>query len=222
VSGPIAVAVETGAKRVFATALDWPGWSRSGRTEALALGALSAAVARYAAVASLAGEPFPSPPPALADLEIVEPNQGGSGTDFGVPSIVTDHDRRPVSRPEADRLRRLVAAAWSVFDGVAATAPEELRKGPRGGGRNRDKIVDHILESDHAYAQVMGIRVAAPSRADGGSIKAMRSAMLDLLGEPSDGSPLGGRKWPPRYAANRIAWHALDHAWEMEDRTEPS
>ena len=67
----------------------------------------------------------------------------------------------------------------------------------------------------------MGLRVARPSRADRRSIEAMRSAMLDLLGQPSDGSPLGGRKWPPRYAADRIAWHALDHAWEMEDRTEP-
>jgi hypothetical protein len=27
--------------------------------------------------------------------------------------------------------------------------------------------------------------------------------------------------WPPRYAARRIAWHALDHAWEIEDRSEP-
>jgi hypothetical protein len=59
-------------------------------------------------------------------------------------------------------------------------------------------------------------------RADRGSIETMRSAMLDLLGQPSDGSPLGGRKWPPRYAAGRIAWHALDHAWEIEDRSEPN
>ena len=50
----------------------------------------------------------------------------------------------------------------------------------------------------------------------------MRSAVLDVLGGPSDGSPLNDRKWPPRYAAARIAWHALDHAWEIEDRTEPA
>jgi hypothetical protein len=50
---------------------------------------------------------------------------------------------------------------------------------------------------------------------------AIRAAMFEILRQPSDGSPIGGRKWPPRYAARRIAWHALDHAWEIEDRTEP-
>lgn len=218
-SGRTAVAIETGAKRVFATAVDWPGWSRSGKTEASAIEALVAAAPRYAAVAAVAGEPAPSPS-GVDGVDVVERNPGDGGTDFGVPSRVTAQDRRPVSAAEADRLRRLVAAAWSVFDDVVATAPAELRKGPRGGGRDRDRIVDHVLGADHAYCGVMGIRLPAPSRDDPGSIVAMRSAVLDLLGQPSDGTPLGGRKWPPRYAACRIAWHALDHAWEIEDRTE--
>jgi hypothetical protein len=132
---------------------------------------------------------------------------------------VAEHDRRPASVAEAARLRQLVATAWSVFDAVVVAAPSELRKGPRGGGRDRDKIVDHVLGADHAYCGVMGIQVPAPSRDDPGSVETMRSAMLDLLGRPSDGAPLNGRKWPPRYAASRIAWHALDHAWEIEDRT---
>ena len=46
-------------------------------------------------------------------------------------------------------------------------------------------------------------------------------SILGVLGRRSDGSPLAGRKWPARYAARRIAWHALDHAREMEDRSEP-
>ena len=218
-NGRIGVAIETGAKKVFATAVDWPGWSRSAKTEALALEALAAAADRYADVVALSGsDAFLTS--SITDLEVVERNLGGAGTDFGVPSLVTSHDRRPTSQAEADRLRRLVAAAWTVFDRVIASAPAELRKGPRGGGRDRDKIVDHVLESDHAYSQVMGIRVAAPSRADPSSIETVRSAILDLVGEASDGSPIGGRKWPPRYAAHRIAWHALDHAWEIEDRSE--
>ena len=45
--------------------------------------------------------------------------------------------------------------------------------------------------------------------------------MLEVLGRPSDGSPLADRRWTARYAARRIAWHALDHAWEIEDRSEP-
>jgi hypothetical protein len=50
----------------------------------------------------------------------------------------------------------------------------------------------------------------------------MRRAVLEVLDRASDGSPVNGRKWTPRYAARRIAWHALDHAWEIEDRTEPA
>jgi hypothetical protein len=219
VSRRIGVAVETGAKRVFATAVDWPGWSRSGKTEDAALQAMAASAARYASVAVEAGEAWP-PSMDAEDLDIVERNPGGSGTDFGVPSRVTEHDRRSVSPAEADRLRRLVDAAWTVLGRVVEGAPAELRKGPRGGGRDRDKIVDHVLGAEQAYCHEMGIDVARPSPADRAAIGAMRSAMLDLLGRVSDGSPLGGRRWPPRYAAGRIAWHALDHAWEIEDRTE--
>jgi hypothetical protein len=219
VSRRIAVAAETGAKRVFVTAVDWPGWSRSGRTEEAALDALVAYGSRYAAVAAAAGEAFPEAL-GVGDIDIVERNPGDGGTDFGVPSRVTGHDRRAVPPAEADRLRRLVAAAWDVFDRVAANAPAELRKGPRGGGRDRDRIVEHVLGADHGYSGAMGIRTPAATRGDSASIDAQRSAMLDLLGRSSDGSPLNDRKWPPRYAAGRIAWHALDHAWEIEDRSE--
>jgi hypothetical protein len=55
-----------------------------------------------------------------------------------------------------------------------------------------------------------------------GPIADVRAAMAAVLREPSDGSPFAGRKWTARYAAHRIAWHALDHAWEIEDRTEPA
>jgi hypothetical protein len=43
-------------------------------------------------------------------------------------------------------------------------------------------------------------------------------------GEPrhpfGDGSPVVSSGWTTRYAARRIAWHVLDHAWEMQDRAE--
>ena len=46
-----------------------------------------------------------------------------------------------------------------------------------------------------------------------------RSAELaETLGRASDGSPVVPKGWPPRYAIRRIAWHVLDHAWEIEDR----
>ena len=146
---------------------------------------------------------------------------GGGGTDFGVPSVVTDLDRRRSTAAEAKRLASLVEAAWTVFDGVAAEAPAELRKGPRGGGRDRDKMIGHVIEADHAYAREIGIKHPEPTLADRAAVDTERAAVLEALAHPSDGSPLADRRWTLRYAARRIAWHALDHAWEMEDRTEP-
>ena len=217
----IAVAVEKTPKKTFATAVDWPGWSRSGKTAELALEALAAYAPRYAEVAREAGETFPDKV-AAADFDVIEEAEGGGGTDFGIPSRVTDADRRRTTPKEADRLRRLVAAAWRLFDRVTASAPAELRKGPRGGGRDRDKMIGHVVEADGAYAREIGLRLKPPDPANQATVNAMRDAVLDAIGAPSDGSPLADRKWTARYAASRIAWHALDHAWEIEDRSEPA
>ncbi|HEY8819688.1 MAG TPA: hypothetical protein VIM25_12820 [Candidatus Limnocylindrales bacterium] len=214
-TGTIAVVIEATPKKAFARAIDWPGWARSGKTAELALAALGAAADRYAVVAREVGETF-----GQGGFDVVEETEGGSGTEFGVPSAVTGLDRRRVNASEAERLARLVAAAWTVFDRVASSAPAELRKGPRGGGRDRDKIVGHVTESDWYYAREVGIREKQPDPGDRAAVEALRGTMLEILRRPSDGSPLAGRKWPPRYAAARIAWHALDHAWEIEDRTD--
>jgi hypothetical protein len=209
----IAIAIEAAPKKAFATAVDWPGLSRSGKTEELAIEALVAYADRYAPVAKLAGEAFPDS--GDVDVDVVERSGGGGGTEFGVPSNVTDQDRRRLSKAQADRLARLVEAAWRTFEKTVAAAPEELRKGPRGGGRNTSKIVAHVTEADEAYAREMGIKLKAP-------IEDVRAARLELLRQPSDGSPFPDRRWTARYAAHRIAWHALDHAWEIKDRTEPA
>lgn len=211
----IAVGVETAAKKAFASAVDWPGWSRSGRTEERAVESLLLYAVRYAVVAREAGVRLPWEDG--LEAHIVERHEGSAGTDFGVPSVPGDADRRPVSVEEAERLARIVSAAWGVFDRVAAAAPEDLRKGPRGGGRDTSRIVAHVDEADRAYAHEIGLRIPRPGERAG--VLAMREAMLDVLRVPSDGTPLAGRRWPARYAAHRIAWHALDHAWEIEDRS---
>jgi hypothetical protein len=209
----IKIAEETSPRKVFVWALDWPGWCRSGRDLDSAHEALLAAAHRYAPVAAGASLELP----AVARLEAVTQVEGGSGTDFGVPSVIIDDDRRPMNPTEAARLAALVASSWSVFDAVASAAPEMLRKGPRGGGRDTSKIVAHVDEADSAYARQIGIKQKPPT--DRAAVEAMRAAILDVLARPSDGSALADRKWPQRYAARRIAWHALDHAWEIEDKS---
>ena len=213
------IAEEVTDKKTFVWAIDWPGWCRSGKDRALAVESLLAARGRYAKVARRAGRELPKVE--AGDIRVVESVDGGGGTEFGVPSVITKTDRRRVTRVEAERLAGLVEAAWVIFDRVAEKSPAELRKGPRGGGRDRDKMIGHVIEADHAYAREIGIRLPEPSLADRTAVEAERAAVLDALREPSDGSPLADRKWTARYAARRIAWHALDHAWEMQDRAEP-
>jgi hypothetical protein len=217
---PIAVTVEQTPKKSFVSAVDWPGWSRGAKTEELALEALAAYAARYAPIAKAAGQEFPAAVD-LDNLEVAGRQVGSSGTEFGVPSQPSDLDRRPLAAADAARLAALVEAAWSAFDRIAAAAPEELRKGPRGGGRSTSKIVAHVMDSDRAYANEIGIKIRQFAPGDRGPVAAMRVDMLDVLRAARDSGPLGGRRWPARYAAHRIAWHALDHAWEIEDRTEP-
>lgn len=88
---------------------------------------------------------------------------------------------------------------------IAAAAPEELRKGPRGGGRNTSKVIEHVMEADRAYAGQIGLKVPEFGADDHAAIRAMRSAMLDVIRAARDGAPLAGRRWPARYAAHRIA-----------------
>jgi hypothetical protein len=216
-SRSVRMVVETTPKKSFASAVDWPGWSRSGRTPEAAIESLLAYRDRYGGAIGSVGEP----PPPEPEADVVETLEGDAGTTFGVPSRVSAADRNPLDRREADRRAAIVEAAWRTFDRVAAGAPRSLRKGPRGGGRDTAKIVGHVVASDHGYTRELGVHVAEPDPGDRAAVAAMRAAILEVLRKPSDGSPIT-KRWTPRYAAMRIAWHALDHAWEIEDRSEPA
>jgi hypothetical protein len=218
---PILVTIERSPKKTFATAADWPGWSRSGKTEELALEALAAYAPRYAPIAEAEHRRFAATID-VADLEVVERVDGSAGTEFGVPSRPTDHDARPLDADDASRLAGLVAAAWERFDAVAASAPEELRKGPRGGGRDTSRVVSHVMDADRGYADAIGIKIRPFAPDDAAAIRSLRDQVLDALRAARSGDPLAGKRWPARYAAHRIAWHALDHAWEIEDRSSPA
>lgn len=204
------VYVEVGSKKAFACSLDWPGWCRAGKTEEAALEALAAYADRYRPVAERAGVRFPTS--AGDRLEVVERLPGDATTDFGAPSKVATEDEEPLTAARARRIASLVEASWMVFDDVVAGAPASLRKGPRGGGRDRDKIVDHVEDAQASYARLL--RLPAGQRDRAGIVAALQAAR-----RPRPESE--ARTWPYRYAARRIAWHVLDHAWEIEDRSDP-
>ena len=212
----VPVFLEVGSKRIFASAADWPGWCRTAKTEELTLEALLAYAPRYEVVARHAGIAFPS----AIELSVVEHLPGDATTDFGAPSTTAEAEREKLTAAKAKRQVALVRAAWAVLEEVAAQSPAELRKGPRGGGRDRDKMLDHVVGAECAYARKIGLKIKQPAFDDVDAVAAMREQIAAVLGSTSDGSPVVERGWTSRYTARRIAWHALDHAWEMQDRSD--
>ena len=199
------VYLELGTKKIFACSLDWPGWARSARTEEEALEALAGYAERYRPVAETAGIRFPRS--AGDAFDVVERLPGDTTTDFGAPHIPAVADSTPLTRVHAERLATLVEATWTVFDRVVKEAPASLRKGPRGGGRDRDKMVAHVVDAESAYFRKVGVKGGREEFAAG--LRAARQP------EPA----LASTSWPWRYTARRVAWHVLDHAWEMQDRS---
>jgi hypothetical protein len=217
----IGVHLEIGAQRVFAGALDWPGWCRSGRDEPAAIRTLAEYGLRYGRAIESARLEF-RPPVDASAFSVVERLQGNTTTDFGSPGIPPAVDARPM---DADSLRRseaILKACWRTVDkAVRSAGGGELRKGPRGGGRELNEIVRHLLDADAAYLAKIGRPFALDGAA--GELRRMRGAILEALAASAEGKlptrgPRGGSLWTPRYFVRRTAWHALDHAWEIEDR----
>ncbi|MGH7686304.1 MAG: hypothetical protein ACREN2_05750 [Candidatus Dormibacteria bacterium] len=213
---PVAVFVETGSKRVIAGAIDWPGWCRVAKTEELAIDALATYASRYTLVAARAGEVFP----AASEFIVAERVRGNATTDFGAPASRLPGDVRPVPVAEIDRLIALMRAAWATLEAVASRTPQSLRPGPRGGGRDRDRMLEHVLGAEHAYARKLGVHTRPPALGDQTAIEAFRDGVMSRcrnVAAADESSPQ--TSWPVRYFIRRLTWHALDHAWEMEDRS---
>jgi hypothetical protein len=220
----INVYLEIGKKKVFASAMDWPGWSRAGRSEEQALLVLLDYSPRYAHVLKGGGLDF-QPPVELSNLVIVERHPGNSTTDFGAPVIIPDADNGSFDLQVFEYSKKILEACWQAFDNaVQAAAGRELRKGPRGGGRDVDKIISHVLEADRIYLSRIDWKHKFKQNANHAEqLNSTRQAILDGLeraaaeGLPESG-PRGGKIWPARYFVRRSAWHILDHTWEIEDR----
>jgi len=214
--------LEVGKKRTFAAAIDCPGWSRSGRDEGSALQALFEYGPRYERALRAAQVEFRAPTDASAFV-VVERLEGNATTDFGAPAIAPASDAMPVDGAELQRFQMLLAAGWQALDeAVRASAGKELRKGPRGGGRELDEIVEHVHSAEVAYVRQLGWQLK--NEEDPGQEPGrFRQTVLDALaaavhGELPAQGPRGGVHWTPRYFVRRTAWHVLDHAWEIEDR----
>jgi hypothetical protein len=209
------VVIETGTKKVFASAIDWPGWSRSGKTEDGALAALADYAERYEKVAAIAGERGVRS--VASNMAVIEHLEGSATTDFGAPDRQARAEGEPMTIAECERQVRLMQACWTCFDDAAARVSEELQKGPRGGGRNRSKMIAHVFESERSYVRQIGVKTPKGGLESPDGLQAHRDAVCQAIREINAGDA-PAPKWPLRYFIRRAAWHVMDHAWEMEDK----
>ncbi|MGB7537504.1 MAG: DinB family protein [Anaerolineales bacterium] len=224
-SGKINIYLEIGGKKTFAGALDWPGWCRSGKDGEAAARALFEYRLRYERALKGAETGF-QPPDKETALSIVERLRGNATTDFGSPGMAPASDSKPMGKPELMRSTAILNACWRAFDrAVKAAGERELRKGPRGGGRTLTEMIRHLLDANAAYLGKIGWAFQLDPKADpAAEFRRMRAVILNGLAASAAGKlpakgPRGGSRWTARYFVRRVAWHALDHAWEIEDRT---
>jgi hypothetical protein len=221
----IDVYLEVGKKKTFAGAIDWPGWSRSGGDETSALQSLFDYAPRYGRVLRNTRLGFKAPGD-ISAFRVIERLEGDATTDFGAPGLAPSSDAEPVDSVELKRLQKILKACWRAFDeNVEATTGKTLLKGPRGGGRELEGIIQHLLGSDAGYVAQVGWKLPKVDDRDEVTTQLERTRQGILKGLTSSArgeiparGPRGGLRWSPRYFVRRVAWHELDHSWELEDR----
>jgi hypothetical protein len=204
-------------KKVAAVAPDWPGLERGAKSGDAAIAALRSYLPRYAEVTKLAG--MHAEFAAITDIDVVEQYLGTGSTDFwGISFAFSSIDGQQMSTEDLERELTLMRACWTYFDDVRGRVSAEMRKGSRGGGRDRDRIVRHVPGVEQDWARKLGI--STPQGAvvtDGEGLRAYRDAYCTATRAfHSDGKP--ARTWPLRYLIRHTAYHTMDHAWEMEDK----
>jgi hypothetical protein len=215
----VRVMIELGRKKAVAvaTAFDWPGWDRSGKSEEEALQVLAAYRPRYAKIAELAGlaDEFR----AAGKLAVVERLEGVGMTDFyGLSYRSAGPEHASMSHAACERKIALLRASWTYFDDVASHVSADLRKGPRGGGRDRDKIVRHANGAEiHEFAKKVGVMTPLDARERPDDLRAHREAFCAAIRD-YNARGASARTWTVQFVIRHSAYHMLDHAWEMEDR----
>jgi hypothetical protein len=213
------VTLEVGPKdkKVAAVAPDWPGLERGAKSGEAAIKTLQSYLPRYAKVAKLAG--MDAEFAAITNVDVVEQYRGTGSTDFwGISFAFSSIDGQQMSSEDLERQLTLVQACWTFFDDVRGRVSAGMQKGPRGGGRDRDRIVRHVVGVEQDWAKKVGVRTPEDAVVtDDDGLKAYRDAYRTAIRTfHSEGKM--ARTWPLRYLIRHTAYHTMDHAWEMEDK----
>ncbi len=205
-------------RKVAAVAPDWPGLERGAKTADAAIERLLSYLPRYARVARLAGmdAEFAA---VTTTIDVAEQYPGTGSTDFwGISFGFSNIDRQDMPSGELARELTLMQACWAFFDEVRSRVSAELQRGPRGGGRQRDQIVRHVVRTEQEdWAKKLGLLMPQGVMPTDEALAAQREAYCTAIRMFHAHGKMA-RTWPLRYLIRHTAYHTLDHTWEMEDR----
>jgi hypothetical protein len=217
---PVRTVIERGpkGKKAVAFTVDWPGWSRGAKTPDVALETLESYRGRYRpiAVAAGMGDEFDAAGP----LDVIEDKEGPGSTDFwGISYAPSGAEPEPMGDTEFDRKIAVLRACWDYFDGVAARVSPDMRKGPRGGGRDRDQIIRHTIRTEsEEFAKRVGLRIPEGAALTPDGLRTHREAYVTAMRAYNAGEGKRMRSWNLPFLIRHSAYHVMDHAWEMEDK----
>ena len=217
---PVRTVLQRGpkGKKAVAFAVDWPGWSRGAKTPEAALELLESYRERYrpVAAASRRTREFDAAGP----LDVIEDQVGTGSTDFwGISFAPAGVEHEPMDRTELDRKVALLRGCWGFFDTVAARVSAEMRKGPRGGGRDRDEIIRHTIRIESQdFAKRLGLLVPEEDVLTPSGLRDYRTSYVATMRAYNAGEGNRMRSWNLPFLIRHSAFHTMDHAWEMADK----
>lgn len=201
-----------------AFAIDSPGRSRGAKTPDAAVETLEAYRGRYRPVARLAGlEPEFE---AGGLLDVIEDSVGTGSTDFwGISFKGSSFEEGPTQQDELERKLLLLEASWRFFDDVAVRVSPAMRKGIRGGGRDRDEVVAHTFRTEaDEFGRKIGVITRPGDMLTAEGLRTHREQFLAAVRAHNTEGRKAGRSWTLPFLVRHAAFHTLDHAWEMEDK----
>lgn len=218
------IVIEAGPKqkKYVAYAPDWPGLERNGKSADAAFQHADLYRSRYEVIAERAGlgKEYRAEPGSNIVLEY----EGTPSTDFwGISFAHSELDHESLSTVELERQIALLEACWAEFNDIALRVSPELQKGPRGGGRDRDHIVRHVLAGEIDWVKRLEIRPdlheIVPPDARNLFHAQIVDGIRDLHAQGVGASRAkGGPSWTHSFLIRHLAYHVMDHAWEMEDK----
>jgi hypothetical protein len=217
---PVRTVLQRGpkGKKAVAFAVDWPGWCRGAKTPEAALELLESYRERYRPIAKAArlGKELDS----AGAIDVVEEGVGPGSTDFwGISFAPSGIEQEPMSASELNRKVKLLRGCWEYFDAAGARVSPELAKGPRGGGRERDEIIGHVLRVERLdFAKRLGLRLPEDTALTPRELADYRETYVATMRAYNAGEGKRMRSWNLPFLIRHTAFHTMDHAWEMEDK----